>query len=118
MRKPIIIVALIAALPLEFACLLMAGANLKGLPSDAGALERFLYDVVGIMHGPAKILEAFFKVAGESQHAFWVLIALIFVIGYLDWAALIAAILYAVRFLMRASALPQARASSHRAVKQ
>ena len=107
MKKPIK-VALIAALPLEFACLLMAGSNIKGLPSDASVLERFLYDVMGIMHWPAKILEPLFRLTGDSQHAFWILIALIFVIGYLDWAALIAAILYGVRFLMRPSAPPQA----------
>lgn len=107
MRKPIRI-ALIAALPLEFVCLLMAGANIKGLPPDASALERFLFDVMCVMHWPAKILEPLFKLAGVSQHPFWILIALIFVIGYLDWAALIAAILCGVRFLMRESAPPQA----------
>ncbi|HKN20644.1 MAG TPA: hypothetical protein VJX73_04465 [Terracidiphilus sp.] len=107
MRKPIK-VALIAALPLEFACLLMAGSNIKGLPSDAGVLERFLYGVMGIMHWPAKILEPLLRLTGDSQLAFWVLIAFIFVIGYLDWAALIAAILYGVRFLMRSSASPHA----------
>jgi hypothetical protein len=107
MKKPIK-VALIAALPLEFACLLMAGSNIKGLPSDASVLERFLYDVMGIMHWPAKILEPLLRLAGDSQLAFWVLIALIFVIGYLDWAALIAAILYGFRFLMRSSVPPQA----------
>jgi hypothetical protein len=36
------------------------------------------------------------------------MIALLFVIGCLDWAALIAAILYGVRFLMRTSTSPQA----------
>jgi hypothetical protein len=107
MRKPAI-VALIAALPLEFACLLMAVSNIKGLPSDAIALERFLWDVMSIMHWPAKVLEPLFKRIGDSRPAFWVLIALIFVIGYLDWAALIAAILYGVRFLMRSRVLPQA----------
>jgi hypothetical protein len=107
MKKPIK-VALIAALPLEFACLLMAGSNIKGLPSDASVLERFLYDVMGIMHWPAKILEPLLRLAGDSQLAFWALIALIFVIGYLDWAALIAAILYGFRFLMRSSVPPQA----------
>jgi hypothetical protein len=107
MRKQIRI-ALIVALPLEFACLLMAGTNIKGLPSDAGPFQRFLYDFVSIMHWPAKILEPLFRLTGDSQHAFWILIALIFVIGYLDWAALIAAILYGVRFLMRPSAPPQA----------
>lgn len=107
MRKPIRI-ALIAALPLELACVLMAGSNIKGLPADAGALERLLYDVMSIMHWPAKILEPWFKLAGDSPPAFRVLIVLIFVIGYLDWAALITAILYGVRFLMRTSASPQA----------
>jgi hypothetical protein len=106
-KKPIAI-ALIAALPLEVACVLTAGANIKGLPSDASTLQQFLYDVMCIMHWPAKILEPLFKMAGDSQLAFFILIALIFVIGYLDWAALIAALLYGIRFLKRASAPPQA----------
>jgi hypothetical protein len=107
MTKPVK-VALIAALPLEFACLLMAGSNIKGLPSEASALERFIYDVMSVMHWPAKILEPLLRLAGDSQLAFWVLIAVVFVIGYLDWAALIAAILYGVRFFVRTSAPPQA----------
>jgi hypothetical protein len=107
MRKPVR-VTLIAALPVEFACLLMEGANIKGLPSDASAFKRLLYDVMSIMHWPAKILEPLLRLTGDSHLAFWVLIALIFVIGYLDWAALIAAILYGVRFFMRTSAPPQA----------
>jgi hypothetical protein len=107
MGKPIKI-ALIAALPLEFGCLLEAGRTFKGLPSDASAFERFLYDGVGLMHWPAKILEPFVRIFGDSPPAFFVLISLIFVIGYLDWAALIAAILYGARYLVRTSAPPQA----------
>ena len=106
-KKPIVI-ALVAALPLEFVCILIAGSTFKGLPSHASVLERFLYDAVCFMHWPAKILEPLVKLAGDSQHAFLVLIALIFAIGYLDWAALIAALLYGIRFLKRASAPPQA----------
>jgi hypothetical protein len=103
-RKPIKI-ALIAALPLEFASVLVAGSNIKGLPSDAGILERFLYYGVGFMHWPGLLLGPLFKALyGDSLI---VLVVQIFVGGYLGWAILIAAILYGVRFLTRTDAPPQ-----------
>ncbi len=107
MKSPIRI-ALIAALPLEAACLFEAGRTIKGLPADASFAERFFYDVMAIVHWPARILEPFFKIAGDSRPMFLILIALIFVIGYLDWAVVVAAILYGVRFLAGSGAPPQA----------
>jgi hypothetical protein len=104
-RKPVKI-ALIAALPLEFASLGFLAGNFKGLPSDAGILERILYYGVGFIHWPGRLLGALFKIIyGDSV---FVLVVQIFVGGYLGWAILIAAILYGVRFLKRTSAPPQA----------
>jgi hypothetical protein len=107
MRKPIGI-ALIAALPLEFACLWFLARNFEGLPSDAGALERFLDFGVEIVHWPAKLLISLFNALAGSQSTPLVRIALISLVGYLDWAILICAIFYGIRFLIRTSAPPQA----------
>jgi len=117
MRKPIK-VALIAALPLEFACLWFLARNFEGLPSDAGALERILDYGVEIVHWPAKLLIPLFNVLVGSQSTPLVRIALISLVGYLDWAILIFAILYGVRFFTRTSAPPKACVSGRCAMKQ
>jgi hypothetical protein len=107
MRKPIK-VALIAALVPEFACLLIVMSNPEGLPNDASALERFLAHGVEIVHWPARFLIPLFNVLGASGLAFLVKLALIFAIGYLEWAVLICAILYVACFVARISVPPNA----------
>jgi hypothetical protein len=100
MTKPIRF-ALIAALPLEFANLLLAGGSIQGLATGGISFHHFLSTEAGIMHLPLAYLLPLILKAGSGQvvihfAAFWLLLS-----GYVDWAVLLVAIVYAYRYLTR-----------------
>jgi hypothetical protein len=100
MTKPIRF-ALIAALPLEFANLLLAGGSIVGHATGAPPFHRFFSTEAGIMHLPLGYLLPLILKAGSGQvvihfAAFWLLLS-----GYVDWAVLIIAIIYAYRYFTR-----------------
>lgn len=100
MTKPIRF-ALFAALPLEFANLLIAGGSIKRVATDPTTIHRFLSTEAGMMHLPLGYLLPLVLKAGNPQHAVYLAALWLLISGYVDWALLIVAIIYGYRLVTR-----------------
>ncbi len=96
--KIALLVALLAAVPIELVNLFVSVSNFKGLTVDSSPLTRFLYYESEFMHWPTR----FVPPLGSMNHIVFSITLTIFllaVIGYVDTVILIMGVFYGIRVL-------------------
>ena len=94
--------ALIVAVPTEVISLCFAlQGTIKGPPSGMSPVNHLLYNGAWIMHWWFRYLVPLVFKIGDEKLAFPLAGLTLFFIGYLDWALLIAAILFGYRAAAR-----------------
>jgi hypothetical protein len=97
----------------------IAGETIKGIPSNASSLDKIISCGWGIMHWQLGYLVHYLlplalRFGGEGLALLFAAVSF-FLVGYVNWVLLIAAILYGSQFLSRKRAtLPTRSVSSGR----